>query len=453
MNSYTWNRLVSFIVLIGVISATSFAQTGAPDRDGDGVPDDQDRCVSEMGPATNNGCPLPPANTPVPPSVITPETRNTDGDRDGDGVSDSADACPDTFGTSALGGCPELSTPEPTVEPIVVPVITLLSAPTLEYCAVSTRGTDNVNIRAEASSQSEIVGVISPNEWVAVLSKYSYPPAFYAQNEMGNEIPQGLFPFTTAEVDPNYATWLLVQDSNTSAVGWVAEAVIRYSDDCGGLDIAKPSEDTAYMSYKLSDLIVSSATGDSSSAFSGVRVASGDVDGDGRAEGIPVFPSENPFLFMPYIEQEAAVDYFLKIDGIDGESEAPAVTESLSLNFVDIEALPDGCSVSQNASIVQAPVCADGSTPNSVTLCTYQQLVEVGVWELVCYEVQIPEGCTIETPEAGVWQIVCEETVDSFQVTPVGQTTPILDIQWDDDSVGVALLLPAVQKVREAAAR
>jgi hypothetical protein len=34
-----------------------------PDTDGDGVPDDVDQCPNEAGPASNNGCPLPPPDT------------------------------------------------------------------------------------------------------------------------------------------------------------------------------------------------------------------------------------------------------------------------------------------------------------------------------------------------------------------------------------------------------
>lgn len=60
---------------------------GCPDRDGDGVPDADDRCPDEFGPAVLAGCP----------------------DRDGDGVADRDDRCPDKPGTVANFGCPEVS--------------------------------------------------------------------------------------------------------------------------------------------------------------------------------------------------------------------------------------------------------------------------------------------------------------------------------------------------------
>lgn len=60
----------------------------AADRDGDGVPDDDDRCPDVPGPAEWDGCPRAP-------------------DRDGDGVPDRQDRCPDRPGPKELEGCPD----------------------------------------------------------------------------------------------------------------------------------------------------------------------------------------------------------------------------------------------------------------------------------------------------------------------------------------------------------
>jgi len=57
------------------------------DRDGDGVPDDEDKCPDQPGLRELQGCP--------------------DGDRDGDGVPDSQDRCPDEKGPKELDGCPD----------------------------------------------------------------------------------------------------------------------------------------------------------------------------------------------------------------------------------------------------------------------------------------------------------------------------------------------------------
>jgi outer membrane protein OmpA-like peptidoglycan-associated protein len=60
------------------------------DSDGDGVPDDIDRCPNEPGPKENFGCPW--------------------GDRDKDGIPDNLDKCPDVPGIPELQGCPDVDT-------------------------------------------------------------------------------------------------------------------------------------------------------------------------------------------------------------------------------------------------------------------------------------------------------------------------------------------------------
>jgi len=59
---------------------------GCPDIDNDGVTDAEDKCPGEAGPADNKGCPYP--------------------DTDGDKVLDKDDKCPDTAGPVDNDGCP-----------------------------------------------------------------------------------------------------------------------------------------------------------------------------------------------------------------------------------------------------------------------------------------------------------------------------------------------------------
>ncbi|MGM5630337.1 OmpA family protein [Apibacter raozihei] len=59
---------------------------GCPDTDGDGIPDPDDQCPTIPGPKENNGCPWP--------------------DTDGDGVLDKDDACPTIPGPKENNGCP-----------------------------------------------------------------------------------------------------------------------------------------------------------------------------------------------------------------------------------------------------------------------------------------------------------------------------------------------------------
>jgi OOP family OmpA-OmpF porin len=57
------------------------------DTDGDGVPDDKDKCPNEAGSRENEGCP--------------------DKDTDGDGIIDRNDKCPDKAGPAEREGCPD----------------------------------------------------------------------------------------------------------------------------------------------------------------------------------------------------------------------------------------------------------------------------------------------------------------------------------------------------------
>lgn len=100
-------------------------RNGCPDRDGDGIFDEDDACVEEKGVATDdpstNGCPpdrdrdkvLDPVDAcPDVPGVPDedPEKNGCPPDRDGDGIWDAKDDCPDTPGVESSepnrNGCP-----------------------------------------------------------------------------------------------------------------------------------------------------------------------------------------------------------------------------------------------------------------------------------------------------------------------------------------------------------
>lgn len=61
---------------------------GCPDTDGDGIKDSEDQCPNEAGPRSNNGCPI--------------------NDQDNDGVLDPDDLCPTQAGPATNRGCPEI---------------------------------------------------------------------------------------------------------------------------------------------------------------------------------------------------------------------------------------------------------------------------------------------------------------------------------------------------------
>jgi outer membrane protein OmpA-like peptidoglycan-associated protein len=87
------------------------------DHDGDGIPDEEDRCPSQAGPRTTRGCPDRDRDLVIDSQDKCPDEpgkRELDGcpekeekDSDGDGVLDSEDKCPDEAGKPELAGCPD----------------------------------------------------------------------------------------------------------------------------------------------------------------------------------------------------------------------------------------------------------------------------------------------------------------------------------------------------------
>lgn len=85
-----------------------------PDNDGDGIPDAGDRCPDQVGPAGNQGCPILDAdgdglNDDVDRCPNEEGPRDNKGcpwpDSDGDGLKDPDDRCPHEAGPVDNGGC------------------------------------------------------------------------------------------------------------------------------------------------------------------------------------------------------------------------------------------------------------------------------------------------------------------------------------------------------------
>src|SRR5690554_1854837 len=84
-----------------------------PDRDGDGVADDEDKCPDVAGVPENDGGPADRDGDGVydtddkwPDVAGVPENDGCPADRDGDGVYDTDDKCPDVAGVPENDGCP-----------------------------------------------------------------------------------------------------------------------------------------------------------------------------------------------------------------------------------------------------------------------------------------------------------------------------------------------------------
>ncbi len=83
---------------------------GCPDTDSDGVPDYIDKCPGVPGTVATRGCPDSDNDGVVDRLDDCPNqagTINGCPDRDGDGVRDDYDGCPDVKGLLRYGGCPD----------------------------------------------------------------------------------------------------------------------------------------------------------------------------------------------------------------------------------------------------------------------------------------------------------------------------------------------------------
>jgi len=98
----------------GPVDAGMLVAAAPKDTDGDGIPDDVDRCPTVPGPAENFGCPW--------------------GDRDKDGIPDNVDACPDQPGIPELKGCPDVDTDKDGIPDRLDKCPTVAGIPELQGC-------------------------------------------------------------------------------------------------------------------------------------------------------------------------------------------------------------------------------------------------------------------------------------------------------------------------------
>lgn len=105
-----------------VVAATAVILIEKTDKDGDGVPDLEDKCPDVPGPRETQGCPISKDSDgdgttddidrcPLDPEDLDgfqDEDGCPDPDNDGDGIVDKIDACPNTPGPISNRGCPVL---------------------------------------------------------------------------------------------------------------------------------------------------------------------------------------------------------------------------------------------------------------------------------------------------------------------------------------------------------
>jgi len=107
-----WHHGVGIVVFWGGSEKTPPPPPPAPDRDGDGINDDVDRCPDVYGLAALSGCPDKDGDNVADIDDKCPDVAGFAAlmgcpDTDGDGIADNDDACPREKGTIAFKGCPD----------------------------------------------------------------------------------------------------------------------------------------------------------------------------------------------------------------------------------------------------------------------------------------------------------------------------------------------------------
>ncbi|MEM9835385.1 MAG: DUF6089 family protein [Bacteroidota bacterium] len=94
------------------VGLTASFSLGKKDSDKDGIPDEEDVCPEQAGPAATGGCPDTDGDGIADKDDVCPDEAGLAAlagcpDADGDGVADKDDACPNAAGVASLAGCPD----------------------------------------------------------------------------------------------------------------------------------------------------------------------------------------------------------------------------------------------------------------------------------------------------------------------------------------------------------
>ena len=328
------------LIMFFVLGAMNVVAQG--DRDGDGLPDTRDQCPDVAGPASNNGCPV---FTVVQPQPV---------DSDGDGLPDSDDQCPNQAGPRENRGCPELDIAPPPSNPDSQP---------------------------PAPPSNDGNGSDQPTT-----------PDTPSNDGNGGEQPP--VPDSPSQPEPQ-------ADPNTPPTG--------------GNDV--PAFNPPLLSNDGCFITPNSAGGANvrKAPLAGASVLGSLYPGKTYASSGFVIVSGSMWYMLDNYEGGAGQVGYAGSSVVNGSSICGQLdTWNVSLDWISGEA--NGTNDDD-----------DGENP-TVEYCIYQEVHEVGVFEEVCYEIEIPEGCVLTTSEAGVFTLDCGEG-EVGQVNPLFDGLPAIDIQ------------------------
>ncbi|MDX2079024.1 MAG: hypothetical protein SFZ02_21515 [bacterium] len=428
------------IILLGcllIMASIASAQTGPdPDTDGDGIPDSVDSCPREVGVVDNRGCPAP---------VTTEEPTN------------------DTGNNNPTPEPPTTVAPPPTEEPTPAP--TLAPMPIDGACMVSPLGLFNVNVRDFPHDDAPVITILGINELAPVVA-VTQILAYYAEPEWVSE---------------NYV-WYQIE--HNGFIGWVAANVVRLGGDCSDFDIPEV--------FEADDILNPLPIPLPASFSGGVRVAVGDLNGDGQTEGddshkewiiiesvsiIPFRPADQlaGVLVDPdagrglvYDDNGELLVEIIVGSGAGGSPRPQATPRELDVvvcaNIANPDAplTEDDCVVITSAGGAKADILIEAATTtifcferDGVLICeaTTPSATDLGECTPVgntffCATDFLPsEACWYDTDDG---HLICSG-FSQIAVLPMNPDSPLPGLSLlhpENEPILIGLLLPAVQKIR-----
>jgi len=434
MKRFTFLSIVLLLLTVG-ISGQLYAQSSPvivappnnPDTDGDGLPDSDDNCPNKAGSRENRGCPEKNSSdddsgTDKPEPVDEPTN-----DSDGDGLSDPDDRCPTEGGPTWTGGCPE-DVPPPTVpdpndipdpndDPFIPPIFPS------DGCYVASSGNYSVNVRKATDVTALQLGFLLPS---VVYKSEGYITVgadnWFVMNEYENSTG-----------DTGYAFGgVLLSSGCDKSVGSGAESA---ADDFAippktplcymsvGYDSATWGENPEIPSYTFAALWFALEPGQPIPAGTkawGVIYLADFVTLPDHNNIVAITSDAALFEEASNAPFAGAYNWPTMNGGIQsGDKQLFRLSPPYEsggcgpiVGIDDFATAPDAPDNGIGVVIVFNNDEAPTRNNNTAEYCIYLEVQEAGVFEEVCYEVEVPLGCTLVAQEAGVYKLVC---IDDLQ--------------------------------------
>jgi len=381
--------LIIVLLLLAVGTIPTLAQQR--DTDGDGISDGSDACPTVPGVPENNGC--PPVFQVVPP--VPPQPTDTDGD----GIPDSDAACPTVAGPRENRGCP---TENPPGGPVVIDTDGDGTPDSGDACPTVVGPRENRGCPTENPPGGPVV--IDTDGDGTPDSGDACPTVVGPRENRGCPTPENATP-----VPPNPNSGEAVQTTGAPFTPPVLpndRCMVTPNGDYRVNVRELPDENANLLGHLLPGVIY-------------------------PAEGYTIVNGTDLWFVLTSYEGST---------GTTGYAARSVTTASPCTQLGETSATaPIGGQFPWQVSTRQ--VSTDGGSQNpTIEYCVYLEVQEAGVFEQVCYEVEIPEGCVVISNEAGVFTVDCGQGVISVDPTFEERPAELVEVPTQQGVIGLSII-------------